>query len=198
VTQYSINQVAQFAYNAGFRGQALADAVSVAMAESSGVSTAVSSDGYGSHGLWQFIPSTWARITGTPFTNADDPQKNANAAFKLYQANGNSFAGQWSTWTNGSITAADKTAAANAAAAVDTSGQATTTSASGTTNAVETGLDLNPLDGFGIPKTIAGAATSGLASLFKPLIEFAIEAGLIIGGFWLIVLGGFFVVREVK
>lgn len=194
MAQYTEAQVAQFAYNAGFRGQALADATAVGWAESSGVSTAGSTDGYNSHGLWQFIPATWARITGTPFKNADDPQQNANAAFKLYQANGNSFAGQWSTWTNGSIDAQAKTNAANAAAAVDTSGQA----GSGTVVATEASLNLNPLDGFGIPQTVAGAAVSAASSLFKPAIEFALQAGMLLGGFIMILMGGFFVVREVR
>lgn len=99
MTTLSPVQIAQYAYNAGFRGVALAQSVVIALAESGGITNNVSSDGYGSHGLWQFIPSTWASVTNnSPFSKADDPQANADAAFKLYTSNGNSWGnGQWST-----------------------------------------------------------------------------------------------------
>ena len=106
MTQYSPDQVAQFAYNAGFRGQDLANATAVALAESSGDPNAKSTDGYNSVGLWQFIPATWAKY-GAANASPNDPQANANAAFKLWQANGNSFAGQWSTWPSAASAAAN-------------------------------------------------------------------------------------------
>jgi hypothetical protein len=66
--------------------------------------------------------------------------------------------------------------------------------------ATEASLNLNPLDGFGIPSTVAGAAgdavSSAAASLFKPFIDFAIEAGMITGGLFLIVLGLVIIARK--
>lgn len=65
--------------------------------------------------------------------------------------------------------------------------------------AQEASLNLNPFDGFGIPQTIVGAAgnavTSAAASLFKPFIDFAIEAGMISAGLFLL-LGGLIVIAR--
>jgi hypothetical protein len=65
--------------------------------------------------------------------------------------------------------------------------------------AKEASLNLNPLDGFGIPSTVAGAAgdaiSSAAGSLFRPFIDFAIEAGMIMGGLFLLVLGLIIIAR---
>lgn len=175
---YTIDQVAQYAYNAGFRGTALVQATAVAMAESGGNSDAKSSDGYGSVGLWQFIPSTWAGIAKSPFTNASDPQQNANAAFKLYQQNGQSFAGQWSTWPGAA--AKFMPAATVAAGKVSATGGGTSDPS---TPAVQTASVTN--------------VSNPLTSWVKPVIEFFVSAGMVAGGLALILFGLRFTFKEV-
>jgi Lysozyme like domain len=99
--QLTRTQVAQYAYNAGFRGTALNTAVAVAMAESSGNTSAYNPEsaagtrpGSGSRGLWQIYGQAHPE-----YNNASmfDPQQNANAAFKVYSQAGNHFT-PWSTY----------------------------------------------------------------------------------------------------
>lgn len=102
---YTPNQIAQLAYNAGFRGSALRMAVAVALAESGGNPNAYNPEtgagtarGHGSRGLWQ--------IYGTAHPWADNDQTfnpifNAQAAYRVYKEAGNSFR-PWSTFNNGS------------------------------------------------------------------------------------------------
>ena len=99
------SQIAQLAYNAGFRGSALRMAVSVALAESGGntnaynpESAAGTAPNHGSRGLWQ--------IYGTAHPQYDNPQAfdpaiNAQAAYQVYREAGNRFT-PWSTFNNGS------------------------------------------------------------------------------------------------
>lgn len=99
------NQIAQLAYNAGFRGSALRMAVAVALAESGGnpnaynpESAAGTARGSGSRGLWQIYG------TAHPWANSDiafNPVFNAQAAYRVYKEAGNSFH-PWSTFNNGS------------------------------------------------------------------------------------------------
>lgn len=101
----SPNDIAQLAYNAGFRGSALRMAVAVALAESNGNPNAYNPEtaagtkrGHGSRGLWQ--------IYGTAHPEYDNDQSfnpvtNAQAAFAVYKEAGNSFR-PWSTYNNGS------------------------------------------------------------------------------------------------
>ncbi len=193
MTQYSAEQIAQFAYNAGFRGTALVQATAVALAESGGTSNAVSSDGYGSHGLWQFIPSTWASVTGTPFVNADDPQKNADAAFKLYNSNGKSFAGQWSTWPGA---AAPHMAAATVAAAKITSVKRPLGSdtwldpAQGTSLADSNAASANPLN------LVTGWVGDFVKAILTPALNLLIDAGMVAGGGALLFLGVYMLTRS--
>lgn len=92
--QLSWQQVAQYAYNAGFRGQDLAIATAITQPESGRVASVIQSGQPAADtgwGLWQI----------TPGTNADlDPQTNANQAFAKYQAAGNKFT-PWTTYTGG-------------------------------------------------------------------------------------------------
>lgn len=97
-------EIAFYAYRAGFRGQALNIAVAVAMAESGGnpvaynpESAAGTKPGSGSRGLWQIYG------TAHPWANTPqifDPQLNANAAFRVFREAGNSFR-PWSTYNQG-------------------------------------------------------------------------------------------------
>jgi Lysozyme like domain len=92
------NQIANFAQIAGFGGNALITAVAIALAESSGNPSA-SGDSGASYGLWQ-IDSQFHPEFGTPTSSWYDPQINANMAYSVYVAAGNSFS-PWSTFING-------------------------------------------------------------------------------------------------
>lgn len=98
----TITDIATVAQNAGFTGSDLVTAVAVAMAESSGNPNALGDVGIGqgSFGLWQ-INSKYHPEFGPDFTTLYDPQTNANAAYSVYTAAGNSFT-PWSTFKTGS------------------------------------------------------------------------------------------------
>jgi len=98
----SIDDIIVLAENAGFEGNDLATAVAVALAESSGNPNAHGDIGIGqgSFGLWQ-INSYYHPEFGPDFTTLYDPQTNANAAYSVYSAAGNSFS-PWSTFKSGS------------------------------------------------------------------------------------------------
>lgn len=98
----SISDIITVAQNAGFSGEDLVTAVAVAMAESGGDPNAFGDAGIGqgSFGLWQ-INSKFHPEFGPDFTTLYDPQTNANAAYSVYSAAGNSFT-PWSTFKSGS------------------------------------------------------------------------------------------------
>jgi lysozyme-like protein/D-alanyl-D-alanine carboxypeptidase-like protein len=107
VTTLSANQIADHAYRAGFRGQALTIAVAVALAESGGRTdvpgdTALTDSTWGpSIGLWQ-IRSLWTdKGTGRQRDEKAnlDPATNARHAYQI-SGHGRSFQ-PWSTYTNG-------------------------------------------------------------------------------------------------
>lgn len=98
------SQIAQLAYKAGFRGEALNIAVAVALAESGGNTQAYNPEtaagtppGSGSRGLWQIYG-----VAHPEFNNdsAFDPAINAKAAFKVFVEAGNRFT-PWSTYNAG-------------------------------------------------------------------------------------------------
>ena len=100
----SPQQIAQYAYNAGFRGKALDTAVAIAIAESAGRVDAYNPElgagtkkGSGSRGLWQIYGAAhpWAN-NSVVF----DPQANANAAYRVFVEAGNRFT-PWSTYNKG-------------------------------------------------------------------------------------------------
>lgn len=95
-------QIGQYAANAGFSGVDLATAVAIALAESSGNPNALGDtnigSGTGSFGLWQINAD--AHPEYAPFTQLYDPQTNANAAYAIYAAAGDSFS-PWSTYNSG-------------------------------------------------------------------------------------------------
>lgn len=98
-----IPQIVGLAQNAGFSGDDLTTAVSVALAESGGDPNAYNPEvaahapvGYGSFGLWQIYLKAHPEYKGQ---NLFDPQLNASAAYAVYAAAGNSFR-PWSTFGN--------------------------------------------------------------------------------------------------
>jgi hypothetical protein len=97
-------EIMQLAADAGFDGADLSTAVAVALAESSGNPNALGDLNItpgGSVGLWQVNLKYHPEYTETELL---DPQTNANAAFAIYQAAGNSFT-PWSTFKSGAYLA---------------------------------------------------------------------------------------------
>lgn len=96
--------IAGYAANAGFSGSDLQTAVAVAYAESGGKTSAYNPEtaagtpsGQGSIGLWQIYLYKHPEFTGW---NLYDGQTNANAAYSVYSAAGQSFS-PWSTYNSG-------------------------------------------------------------------------------------------------
>lgn len=97
-------QIAQVAYNAGFRGADLVKAVAIAIAESGGNPQAYNPEtaagtraGSGSRGLWQIYGTAHPQYNNPAVF---DPQVNADAAYQVYRQAGNRFT-PWTTWTKG-------------------------------------------------------------------------------------------------
>lgn len=90
----SAAEIAQVARGAGFTGDNLATAVAVALAESSGRTSAVSPTGC-CHGLWQI------NVNVHPYTKTQmqDPAQNAAAAWKI--SNSGTNWKPWSAYNNG-------------------------------------------------------------------------------------------------
>lgn len=100
IGKLSIDELWTVASNAGFQGDDLPIAVSVALAESSGNPNALGDLNItpgGSVGLWQVNLKYHPEYTTDELR---DPQTNANAAFAIYQAAGSQFT-PWSTFKNG-------------------------------------------------------------------------------------------------
>lgn len=104
MTILSDTQIAQLAYKAGFRGQALNVAVAIALAESGGNTNAYNPElaagtpkNSGSRGLWQIYG-----VAHPEYNNAAafNPLVNAQAAFKVFKEAGNRFT-PWSTYNAG-------------------------------------------------------------------------------------------------
>lgn len=100
-------QIAAYARTAGFSDGDLTIAVAVALAESGGKVSAHGDTGIGSgtgsFGLWQIYSDAHPEY-GPDFTKLYDPQANANAAFAIFTAAGDSFA-PWSTFNSGAYQA---------------------------------------------------------------------------------------------
>lgn len=96
--------IAQLASNAGFSGKDLVTAVAIALAESGGNPGVVGDLNItpgGSVGLWQINLRWHPEYTAAMLT---DPQTNADAAYAVYRAAGDSFR-PWSTFKSGAFTA---------------------------------------------------------------------------------------------
>lgn len=99
----TIAEISTVAQNAGFAGNDLITAVAVALAESGGNPNALGDtnigSGTGSFGLWQINADAHPEY-GPDFTVLYDPQTNANAAYAVYSAAGDSFT-PWTTFKTG-------------------------------------------------------------------------------------------------
>jgi hypothetical protein len=96
----SVPQIAVYAANAGFEGNDLLTAIAIALAESGGDPGAVGDLNItrgGSVGLWQINLRWHPQYTAQALM---DPQTNADAAFQIFQAAGDSFS-PWSTFKSG-------------------------------------------------------------------------------------------------
>src|SRR5258708_5515621 len=96
---FTPKSISEYAANAGFSGFALVEAVAIAYAESSGDPNAVGDNGT-SYGLWQIHYTVHPEFDPSQLF---DPQYNANAAFSIYEAAGNSFS-PWTTFNSGAYT----------------------------------------------------------------------------------------------
>lgn len=106
-TKLTADQIAVLASNAGFTGDDLQTAISIALAESGGNPGARGDLNLGvSVGLWQINVKAHPEFAGQDLT---DPQTNANAAYSVYQAAGYSFR-PWSTFKGGQYEAFSNTA----------------------------------------------------------------------------------------
>lgn len=170
---YSAQQIAQLAYNAGFRGSALRMAVAIALAESSGNPSAYNPEaaagtpkGSGSRGLWQIYGKAHPEYNTDAMFN---PQANANAAFKVYQEAGNSFR-PWSTYNNGSAYKIAQGLNLDTSSATLTQGAPLITSAIGGGLSAITGGALSPQvlqTAVGAMPGVAGGLLSSGGSLFN-------------------------------
>lgn len=91
----SPQQIAQIAYQAGFRGQALINAVAIALAESGGRPGARNPNGEDSRGLWQI--NVAPNVRKNKWGNLYDPVVNARAAFEI-SGGGENFQ-PWTTFS---------------------------------------------------------------------------------------------------
>src|SRR5436309_6417798 len=99
-------QIAQHAYRAGFRGEALTTAVAIALAESGGNTRAHNgTPPDNSYGLWQVNmlgsmgPARRKEFGLDSNNDLFNPDENAKAAYAI-AGHGKHF-GPWSTYTNG-------------------------------------------------------------------------------------------------
>jgi hypothetical protein len=97
-------ELAQAAYNAGFRGQSLTTAIAVALAESHANTTALNDHGEFSVGMFQinvngYLANRLKRWGFSSWMDLWDPEKNAAAAYDISHQ-GQNF-GLWSTYKHG-------------------------------------------------------------------------------------------------
>jgi len=189
MSSLSTQDIANYAYKAGFRGMDLVYAVAIAIKESNGNTQAYNPEtaagtrpGSGSRGLWQIYGAAHPEYNND---SVYDPMKNAEAAFSVYQAAGNKFT-PWSTWNNGSARSLSLSLGnigETAANAVEAAGTGTAAAAGG-------------LAGMG-SDAIAGALNSVLDSLGGRLLgttadgkpRHPADAFVYFGGAILILLG---------
>lgn len=101
VNEAGAGTIPGYARAAGFSGTDLAIAVAIAFAESSGNPNATGDSG-NSYGLWQInvVPNHPEYQSQVDDGSIFDPQTNANDAFAIYSAAGNSFT-PWTTFKTG-------------------------------------------------------------------------------------------------
>jgi len=103
VAVVSDRSIANYAYNAGFRGNALVIAIAIAIAESGGNTMAYNPEtaagttaGMGSYGLWQIYRKAHPQYTAQYLYN---PANNAKAAWSISKQG--TYWHPWTTWTRG-------------------------------------------------------------------------------------------------
>ena len=104
IGKLSFDELKALASNAGFPDDFSDTAAAIALAESSGNPNAVGDLNItpgGSIGLWQINLKAHPEYTADELT---DPQANANAAYKIFQAAGGSFS-PWTTYKTGAYQA---------------------------------------------------------------------------------------------
>ncbi len=143
-----VAQVAQIAYNAGFRGDGLVNAIAIAWAESSFRTDAVLVDANGSRdrGLWQINNAAHPTVTDTCAFN---PVCAANAAYTISNSGTN-----WHPWTTLNGSQYNSYLPTARAAAADVSGAAIDLYVDGNFLGTENGEVSNPY------KTVSTALNS--------------------------------------
>ncbi len=184
MTQYSANDIARVARQAGFTGNGLVWAVAVALAESGGRTDAVGTNVTGSkdRGLWQINNRAHPDVSDAEALN---PLSNAKAAYKI--SSGGKNWRPWSAYNNGRAatflprarTAVNREKLTNAAAPSTVGG--TDVSLGGTPAFTETGLPIpNPLDlivpGLGSGLGLLGGGVTNPLDAIKALVSFVGKA----------------------
>lgn len=189
---YTLARAAGFTQAAAVVMTAIAGAESNFDADAVGDVTLEDSTWGPSVGLWQIRSLKAQSGTGSwrDATKLKDPEFNARAAFSISSA-GSSFT-PWSTFTDGAyLTHLPAAQAASGHVVSLTSIPGVKGSTAATTDSAQ--LNLNPLDGFGIPGAIAGAATSDITnaadSLVNGLARIALSGAFVVAGLALIVGG---------
>lgn len=194
----SAEEIAAYGYRAGWRGNDLAVAVAVALAESSGRTdavgdTALQNDTWGpSVGLWQIRSLNADRGTGKTRDELanKDPQTNANHAHEIWKGSG---WGAWSTYSNRAYLlymprALPAAAAANVAApAVGVATEAADAAASVPRAILSAAAEpvrimkwlQQPGTQLRIAKVVVGGALVVVAAYVfaRPVVESAVDAG---------------------
>ena len=173
-TTVSDQQIAQSAYNAGFRGQSLVTAIAVAIGESHGNTTALADKGEFSVGLWQinvhgYLGDRLKKLGFSSWTDLYDPDKNARAAYMV--SNGGKKFGAWSIYKhNAHLKYMDRATAA--ATTVNTP----TPAVDGTTTPHDAGV---PLTVTNLPIAPVSVNSNGLLEIMIALVGIVIVVVLI-------------------
>lgn len=198
MTALTPSQIEQYAYNAGFRGDALKLAVAVALAESAGNPSAYNPElaagtkaGSGSRGLWQIYGSAHPQYNNNAVY---DPQANANAAYSVYKSAGESFR-PWSTYLNGAAQQIAKSLNLPVITSTSTAASAVSAVSGGiaSPSAVSLATNAQPMQNILSSGSSTNAIKETISSIFPPDTGLNISIGLA-GG--LLVVFGFIVLTK--
>lgn len=175
-------EIAQVAYNAGFRSSALTQMVARAFVESSGYADIIN-DSSGAAGIWQILPAAHPEYAKQlpPNTGWENPQTNANMAYAIYVAAGNSF----SPWaSDGSAWLVYMQRATTAVNAINTSGGGST----GTTTTPGT-VGTDPTTGTIQDASLTSGITGAVNFFTDPhnyfrVAMFVLGGALLLWGVW--------------
>lgn len=190
MAHYTIAQLTQAAYNAGFRGTSLVTAVAISLAENRQQdSHAVNHNPNGTvdRGAWQI--NSAHNFAGNPY----NLQTNANQAYRVYRSQGFTA---WTTYNNGEFRMFQNQALKTAAAGhhFNTGGKPTISNLAGTAgNAALNAFDpLNPIDqALHIPGSNIISDAQAVPKLAAHLLSpsFWRSVGIIAGATLLIIFG---------